>query len=473
MTRRQEILEFEANDYYAHLNLDVGATDAQVKKHFRQLALVWHPDKHPDGPERQRATEIFQLVNKAHGVLSDRQLRTRYDPFWFQKHQGRHRVIPQWALKAGTGRSGSVEGRAGSVGSVGSVDRCGSVGPDPFERQSPPANSPSAVAPGRRFSPGFSVPFSSPMNRPASRAPPPETASRRRESEETRPAAQGSSNTRVFQSSLRETRRAALAAELERDMRQKEAQFWARDQEFKRQEEEEQRRKRERERLVRIEQQRAAEQAEWLRKSFAAKDIDSRERGLIEEFRRKMAKQAEEIAAQARAAADAAAEVRPPSFSFVPEARPFSGVSGNLAGKKEEEEEDSPAQKKSVVSAAAAKQAATARASEPMPRATPLASPFWQEWSTSAADSVNKAASDAATAATEEARKAASFADEVSSGLSSLFSNFMTVSPSSWVPTRPERQEAKPVPANCPRCGKAMPQVAGANFCPHCRFVMS
>ncbi|CAE7362215.1 dnaJ [Symbiodinium natans] len=116
-SKRQERLDFEANDYYAYLNLDSGASEAEVKRHFRQLALQWHPDKHREGPDRTRATDIFQQINKAHEVLSDSQQRSRYDSVWCQKHKGRHRVVPEWAKKAGTGRSGSVEGRAGA-GSV-------------------------------------------------------------------------------------------------------------------------------------------------------------------------------------------------------------------------------------------------------------------------------------------------------------------------------------------------------------------
>ncbi|CAE7257600.1 dnaJ [Symbiodinium sp. CCMP2592] len=113
-SKRQERLDFEANDYYAYLNLDVRANDAEVKRHFRQLALQWHPDKHQEGAARTRATDIFQQINKAHEVLSDRELRSRYDAVWYQKHQGRRRAVPEWARKVAAGRSGSVEVRTDS-----------------------------------------------------------------------------------------------------------------------------------------------------------------------------------------------------------------------------------------------------------------------------------------------------------------------------------------------------------------------
>eukprot|EP00927_Polykrikos_kofoidii_P054740 TRINITY_DN49116_c0_g1_i1.p1 TRINITY_DN49116_c0_g1~~TRINITY_DN49116_c0_g1_i1.p1 ORF type:complete len:525 (-),score=46.22 TRINITY_DN49116_c0_g1_i1:48-1571(-) len=110
MARRQELLQFEASDYYAYLNLDDAASPANVRKHFRQLALKWHPDKHAEGAARVKAGEIFKKVNEAHEVLIDPAQRARYDLVWGRVHRHSQRSVPSWARNAGQLRgSGSVE----------------------------------------------------------------------------------------------------------------------------------------------------------------------------------------------------------------------------------------------------------------------------------------------------------------------------------------------------------------------------
>merc|ERR1719436_253585 len=101
MSQRQEHLRFEAKDFYACLNLHQNASDADIKRHFRQLALKWHPDKHADGRAKDRATDIFQRINEAQEVLSDPATRRRYDEVWLRRHQAARRHIPEWARSAG------------------------------------------------------------------------------------------------------------------------------------------------------------------------------------------------------------------------------------------------------------------------------------------------------------------------------------------------------------------------------------
>ena len=65
-------------DYYEVLGVDRSASDADIKKAYRQLAKKYHPDMNPGNKE---AEEKFKEVNEAYEVLSDAQKRARYDQF--------------------------------------------------------------------------------------------------------------------------------------------------------------------------------------------------------------------------------------------------------------------------------------------------------------------------------------------------------------------------------------------------------
>ncbi|XP_014231055.2 dnaJ homolog subfamily C member 21 isoform X1 [Trichogramma pretiosum] len=63
--------------HYEILELPRNATDEEIKKSYRKLALKWHPDKNPDN--QSEAKEQFQLVQQAYEVLSDPHERAWYD----------------------------------------------------------------------------------------------------------------------------------------------------------------------------------------------------------------------------------------------------------------------------------------------------------------------------------------------------------------------------------------------------------
>lgn len=52
---------------YEALGLAVGASKADVKRAFKQMAVRWHPDKHPEDPEA--AKERFQEISRAFNSL--------------------------------------------------------------------------------------------------------------------------------------------------------------------------------------------------------------------------------------------------------------------------------------------------------------------------------------------------------------------------------------------------------------------
>lgn len=77
-------------DYYKVLGVQKSATQEEIKKAFRKLAVKYHPDKNPGD---KKAEEKFKEVNEANEVLSDPDKRKKYDDLgenWksYQQHGG-------------------------------------------------------------------------------------------------------------------------------------------------------------------------------------------------------------------------------------------------------------------------------------------------------------------------------------------------------------------------------------------------
>lgn len=73
-------------DYYQVLGLAPGASQEEIKKSFRALALKYHPDKNKNSEESKQK---FMKVVEAYEVLSNEQARKKYDqdPFSAQGHR--------------------------------------------------------------------------------------------------------------------------------------------------------------------------------------------------------------------------------------------------------------------------------------------------------------------------------------------------------------------------------------------------
>ena len=95
-------------DYYEVLGVNRDASDDDLKKSYRKLAMKWHPDRNPENP---KAEVRFKEAKEAYEVLSDPQKRPAYDQFG---HAG---VDPS----AGAGPAGAGAGFGGFADAFGDI----------------------------------------------------------------------------------------------------------------------------------------------------------------------------------------------------------------------------------------------------------------------------------------------------------------------------------------------------------------
>ncbi|EFJ16859.1 hypothetical protein SELMODRAFT_227606 [Selaginella moellendorffii] len=77
-------------DYYSVLKVGKNASDDDLKKAYRRLAMKWHPDKNPTN--KKEAEAKFKQISEAYEVLSDPQKRQVYDQYGEEGLKGQ---IPQ------------------------------------------------------------------------------------------------------------------------------------------------------------------------------------------------------------------------------------------------------------------------------------------------------------------------------------------------------------------------------------------
>ncbi|KAI9759933.1 MAG: hypothetical protein M4579_001966 [Chaenotheca gracillima] len=103
-----EAKKAKRKDYYKILGVGKDASDPEIKKAYRKLAIVHHPDKNPDDP---KAAERFKDVGEAYETLSDSQKRSRYD-------SGEDLIDPSEMFGGG---GGGFPGGMGGMGGGGGV----------------------------------------------------------------------------------------------------------------------------------------------------------------------------------------------------------------------------------------------------------------------------------------------------------------------------------------------------------------
>ncbi|GJJ77649.1 hypothetical protein EMPS_10008 [Entomortierella parvispora] len=99
-------------DYYVILGVDKAATDDQLKKAYRKLALKYHPDKN-SAPDAQKK---FQDISEAYEVLSDKNKRAVFDQFGEEGLKGGASSGPEGAGGPGGFPPGGFSGFPGGGG---------------------------------------------------------------------------------------------------------------------------------------------------------------------------------------------------------------------------------------------------------------------------------------------------------------------------------------------------------------------
>ena len=91
-----------SQDYYAVLGVSRSASEDEIKKAYKKMALKYHPDRcKGDEKEREKASEKFKQIGEAFSVLSDKEKKNIYDQ------------VGAEGVKASEQGGGGVAGRCG------------------------------------------------------------------------------------------------------------------------------------------------------------------------------------------------------------------------------------------------------------------------------------------------------------------------------------------------------------------------
>ncbi len=97
-----------AKDFYKTLGVDKTASNDELKKAYRKLAMKYHPDQNKDNPE---AEAKFKEINEAYDILKDDQKRAAYDQFGEAAFDG----------SMGGGGAGGFQGGFGGAGAFSDI----------------------------------------------------------------------------------------------------------------------------------------------------------------------------------------------------------------------------------------------------------------------------------------------------------------------------------------------------------------
>lgn len=104
----------EYKDYYKILGVDRKASEDEIKRAYRKLALQYHPDRNPGD---KKAEDKFKEINEAYQVLGDTEKRKRYDQLGesYTRYQQRGGAPGGFNWDDWVTQPGSMGGRGGNV----------------------------------------------------------------------------------------------------------------------------------------------------------------------------------------------------------------------------------------------------------------------------------------------------------------------------------------------------------------------
>ena len=104
----------EFKDYYNILGVDKKASQDEIKKAYRKLAMKYHPDRNQDN---KKAEEKFKQITEANEVLSDPQKRKKYDTLGsnWKQHQSQGQGFNDFYSNYGRGGGGAQYSYSGDI----------------------------------------------------------------------------------------------------------------------------------------------------------------------------------------------------------------------------------------------------------------------------------------------------------------------------------------------------------------------
>ena len=94
-------------NYYQILGIDRAADQEEIKRAFRRMASLYHPDHNPQAPKE--AEEKFKEINQAYEVLGDEAKRRQYDRLIHQRRPRSREVTMEEFLNWGFTSSDILE----------------------------------------------------------------------------------------------------------------------------------------------------------------------------------------------------------------------------------------------------------------------------------------------------------------------------------------------------------------------------